>query len=390
LNQKLFESLGRRLGWLLSVTFSSQSDIHNSVDGDKKMKTIFLSSRSLSLLCCMILLNLTSIPLHALTTQEIAQNAYGSTVILVMEDVNGQPLSLGSGFVVRYGEIASNLHVVEGAESGYAKFVGKKMKYDIEGVIAVDAKRDLVILKISDSNAPPIPLGSSDEVQVGDDVYAVGNPQGLEGTFSGGIVSSIREVGKDRLLQITAPISPGSSGGPVLNARGEIIGVSVATFKGGQNLNFAIPSNYLKALLEKTGPIKSLEQAKPVKAQHSILSELGGRSVEGVVGGSFSWRNQLYELDGDYTFTLRNQLREPVKSVYCLVVFYDRNGEPLDIDVLFYKDLIPAGLGKRVSGSVDKSVKLLTTPPSRDNRYLSSFTPTTKVEFRILDFEIAQ
>jgi len=155
-----------------------------------------------------------------------------------MEDANGQSISLGSGFFVRDGEIASNLHVVEGAARGYAKLVGEKTKYDIEGITAVDPERDLVILKISGGRSERLALGDSDIVQVGESVYAVGNPQGLEGTFSQGIVSSIREVGTDKLLQITAPISPGSSGGPVLNGKGEVIGVSVATFSGGQNLNF--------------------------------------------------------------------------------------------------------------------------------------------------------
>jgi S1-C subfamily serine protease len=252
---------------------------------------------------------------HAQTAHEIAKKAFGSTVLLVMEDANGQPLSLGSGFFVRDVEIASNLHVVEGAARGYAKLVGQKPKYDIEGIIAVDPERDLVVLKVSGAGAPALALGSSDSVQVGESVYAVGNPQGLEGTFSQGIVSSVREVGTDRLLQITAPISPGSSGGPVLNGKGEVIGVSVATFRGGQNLNFAIPSNYLKTLLAKSGPAKPLAQAKPAKAQRSILADLGGRSSEGVVGTNLTYDS--YSQMGDYSFSLVNKLREPVRNVYC-------------------------------------------------------------------------
>lgn len=325
---------------------------------------------------------------NAETAQQIAKKAFGSTVLLVMEDANGQPLSLGSGFFVGNGSIASNLHVVEGAARGYAKLVGQKKKYDIEGITAVDLKRDLVLLKISGSNSPALALGNSEVIQVGESVYAVGNPRGLEGTFSQGIVSSIRDVGTDKLLQITAPISPGSSGGPVLNGKGEVVGVSVATYRGGQNLNFAIPSNYLKTLISKAGPTKSLAQIKSTKAQGSILADLGGRSVEGVVAGTFAWDNQLYDMDGGFTITLRNQLREPVRNVYCLAVFYDRDGNPLDVNIIHYRDPIPAGLGKRVRGTIDSSVKRLTTPASKDNEYLSSFAPTSKVEFRILDFEI--
>lgn len=315
---------------------------------------------------------------HAQTAQVIAKKAFASTVLLVMEDANGQPLSLGSGFFIRDGEIASNLHVVKGAARGYAKLVGERTKYDIEGITAIDSKYDLVVLKISHGDSPALPLGDSDAVQVGDSVYAVGNPQGLEGTFSQGIVSSIREVGTDTLLQITAPISPGSSGGPVLNAKGEVIGVSVATFKGGQNLNFAIPSNYLKTLLGKIGPVKPLAQASPVNSQRSILSDLGGRSIEGVVGGQFLWGAL-----GNYTFSLRNQLRGDVKDVVCLVVFYDSQNAPIEFDLITYVGTIPAGLSKRVEGGVHNSIKTLTggamDKPSK-----------TKIELRVLDFDIDQ
>jgi len=202
-----------------------------------------------------------------------------------MEDANGQPISLGSGFLVRAGEIATNLHVVQGAARGYAKLVGQQAKYNIEGITGVDSERDLVVLKISAGRSQTLALGDSDGVQVGEVVYAVGNPQGLEGTFSQGILSGIRSVGADRLLQITAPISPGSSGGPVLNTRGEVIGVSAAAFREGQNLNFAIPSNYLKTLLAKTGQAKPLAASQTSKTQRSILADLGGQGSEGVVAG---------------------------------------------------------------------------------------------------------
>ena len=150
----------------------------------------------------------------ALTPQQIAQKTFKSTFLLVMEDNDGQPIGLGSGFFILDGQIATNLHVVEGATRGYAKLVGQKKKYDIEGFTAIDVKRDLVILKVSALGMPLLSLGDSDALQVGEPVYAVGNPHGLEGTFSQGIISSIRRVGTDKLLQLTAPVSPGSSGGP--------------------------------------------------------------------------------------------------------------------------------------------------------------------------------
>lgn len=327
---------------------------------------------------------------HAQTVQEIAKEALGSTVLLVMEDASGQPLSLGSGFFVGEGLIASNLHVIEGAASGYAKLVGQRARYDIEGTVAVDPEMDLAILKISGASAAPFTLGSSGTVQVGDLIYAVGNPLGLEGTFSQGIVSSIRKISGDKLLQITAPISPGSSGGPVMNSKGDVIGVSVATYRAGQNLNFAIPSVYLTALLKQTGLTVPLAW-EPIKTQTSILSDLGGHSVEGVIGGTFTWDNRFYNF-GNYTITLRNQRRQPVRNIYCLVIFYDLGGTPLDANLLHYRGIIRPGLGKRIKGKVDASVKRLTTPPSGINPYISSssLVPATKVEFRILNFEVVQ
>ncbi len=344
--------------------------------------------------------------------RDIAKKAFSSVVMLVMEDNTGQPFSLGSGFFVKESVVATNLHVVAGAVKGYAKIVGQKTKYDISGFVAIDEQRDLVLLWVKEANrllrlgdinkkkprlvldepnATVLSLGDSNKVSVGDEIFVVGNPQGLEGTFSKGIVSAIRTMEKDSILQITAPISPGSSGGPVLNEEGKVIGVAVATFKGGQNLNFAIPASYLSTLLADTKPLRPLKGEKDAeKKSKSILSDLGGRNTEGVVAEKLTWQNQVYGVDGNFSFTLRNQLRESVQDVYCLVIFYDKDDTPLDITVTQYRGIIPGMLAKRVNGSVDQSIKRLTTPASRVNPFLSSFIPSTKVEFRILDFRIVE
>ncbi|GAG54367.1 unnamed protein product, partial [marine sediment metagenome] len=137
------------------------------------------------------------------------------------------------------------------------------------GLVSADYQRDLTLLKITGViTSPLIILGDINQVAVGEEVYAVGNPQGLEGTFSQGIVSSIRQIGSDMLFQITAPISPGSSGGPVLNTQGKVIGIAVATFSGGQNLNFAIPASYLVPLLKSV----SVQNLIPLAAEATTSS----------------------------------------------------------------------------------------------------------------------
>jgi hypothetical protein len=346
-----------------------------------------LFQRAVSLYVLMVALTFI-IQVRAQVARQIAQNIFPSVVMLVMEDANGQPISLGSGFFVRTNVIASNFHVIEGASKGYAKLIGTKTKYDITGLVGLDATNDLVLLTVTDANSPSLSLADSHKAAVGDEVFVAGNPQGLEGTFSQGIVSGIRDLETGTLLQITAPISPGSSSGPVLNSDGKVIGISVATFKSGQNLNFAIPANYLASLLAVSNTNHAIPFGRDVTVRQgkSNLDSLGGRSTDGVTGGQLIWQNQL-DIDGDFSYTLQNKLRDGVKNIYCLVVFYDRNDNPIDIVVTRYEGTIPGGLGKRITGTVDSSVKKITTSLS-DNPYLRSTTPATKIEFRILNFEI--
>lgn len=183
----------------------------------------------------------------------LAQKALNATVYLEVKKRNGQG-ARGSGFFVRPGYVATNYHVIEGAETTIARLVGTETTYTMEKIVATNEKHDLAIIKVIGETAPELTLGNSDEVRIGETVYAVGNPKGLQGTVSRGIVSSMRDFGQNGIrIQIDAPISPGNSGGPVLNEKGEVIGVSVSGIQDidAQNLNFAIPSNYLKALLRK-------------------------------------------------------------------------------------------------------------------------------------------
>ena len=180
---------------------------------------------------------------------QIAKETFPSVVLLLMQDRANKAIRLGTGFFVRADVVATNFHVIDGTAGGHAKVVGQDFQYEVAGVIASDERRDLALLQIKGLTAPPLPLEPDRPVAVGEDVYVVGNPEGLEGTFSHGIVSGIRHAGPDRRLQITAPISEGSSGGPVLNKRGKVIGIAASSLKQGQNLNFAVPVSYLLPLL---------------------------------------------------------------------------------------------------------------------------------------------
>ena len=212
----------------------------------------------------------------ALTSEEIAKKALDATVLLVMVNANGEVKSQGSGFFVHSNRIVTNFHVIDGFTKGDAKPVGRQTAYPIEHISAVDRKHNLAILQVSAPSIEPLPTGNSASVAVEDQIYVVGNPLGvLEGTFSEGIISAIREVDSVKLFEVTAPISEGNSGGPVLNARGEVIGVSHGAVPAGRNLNFAIPSIHIQELANKMGKElleKGIQQYEATQFNEAIKS----------------------------------------------------------------------------------------------------------------------
>jgi S1-C subfamily serine protease len=181
----------------------------------------------------------------------IAKAAKGCVVSIVMSDKEGKPISQGSGFfVTKDGLILTNYHVIDEGSSAVAK-LPDGTSYAVDGVVTFDKARDLAVIKAHGQNFPTLQLGDSDQVQVGEEVVAIGNPLSLDATVSNGIVSGIRAAKEEggKLLQITAPISIGSSGGPLFNMSGTVIGITTMYLKGGENLNFAIPINAAKPLL---------------------------------------------------------------------------------------------------------------------------------------------
>lgn len=164
--------------------------------------------------------------------------------------------SLGSGFVVKEdGWIATNLHVLTGAEE-LRVVLADGSEYSVSLVVALDAAHDLAVLGIDKTALPAIVLGESGDVHPGDAVVAIGHPLGLEDTVSDGLVSAVRTVEPGfTLLQISAPIAPGSSGGPLIDDQGHVIGIATAVSREGQNLAFGVPSEYLKALLAHPAPV---------------------------------------------------------------------------------------------------------------------------------------
>lgn len=185
---------------------------------------------------------------------EIAESLQRSTV-LVRVGASG-----GSGFVVtREGWIVTNAHVVASARGGVVQVQYSDGQRVRARVVAVDRAHDLAILdpaRTGDS-VPPLPLGSPDDVRVGQSVLAYGSPFGLEGTLTQGIVSARRDLPTrtgpiEGVIQTDAAVNPGNSGGPLANSRGQVVGVNTAILSrtgGSHGIGFAVPTNYVRELI---------------------------------------------------------------------------------------------------------------------------------------------
>ena len=180
---------------------------------------------------------------------ELVRRIKPSAVAIETFDARGEKLSRGSGFFVDVDRVVTNRHVIDGAYRAEVHSVSGS-SYPVKNVLAVDAEGDLALLKV---DAPPNlvrPLSlDRTSPQEGESIVVIGNPFGLEGSVTNGIVSAVRDIpGFGRIIQITAPISPGSSGSPVVNMQGQVIGVATLQVAGGQSVNFAIPSERIAQL----------------------------------------------------------------------------------------------------------------------------------------------
>ncbi len=196
------------------------------------------------------------------TVAELVKAVKPAVVYIATFDASGEQQGLGSGFVVdASGLVVTNLHVIQGAGALAVKVDGEI--YDRVEILEYDARRDIAVLRIRPfGRLATVPLGDSDAVEIGEEAVAVGNPKGMEHTVSSGLVSAFRQDEGYRLIQISVPISPGSSGGPLFDRRGRVIGITTAQLRGEgvQNLNFAVPINYAKPLIDpKATPIPLAE-----------------------------------------------------------------------------------------------------------------------------------
>jgi len=196
-----------------------------------------------------------------ISTEKIISTRWGMFGRDIFEDIFPSPFrrrvpvhSLGSGFIVHpAGYIVTNAHVVRRAQTIHVKLADKSQHP--ARIISSDEAHDLAVLKIDPPKGKALsylPLGRSDDLMVGETVIAIGNPLGYSHTVSCGIISALdrklefrENVSYGGLIQTDTPINPGSSGGPLLNIRGELIGINTAIRADAQNIGFAIPVDFL-------------------------------------------------------------------------------------------------------------------------------------------------
>jgi len=302
-------------------------------------------------------------------TKLLAKNLLNKTVSIICKDANSQAVSLGSGVILENGFVATNVHVIEGAKSVYIKpNIGSEIKSS--GYVAIDKLNDIIILKVPELIGESI-VCSSEKNEIGEQIFVAGNPSGLTGTFSNGLISGIRDINGRSLIQISAPISPGSSGGPVVNKNGELIGISVGGISEGQNLNFCIPVEFLVKLKSQIGSVVSFNLSKSIKKKTDAYQNVRDGIIIRDIHYNTMFKKELESL------SLYNSLSAPVKEVKLLFIVYDAKGIPVDtheeVFLSFYDDEIKPKFAKRISFNAWGYVEM---------------NPADKMVIRVLDFKI--
>jgi hypothetical protein len=295
------------------------------------------------------------------TLKEVIALAMNSLVIIYTEDKDGNAVGQASGFAIAKGTIVTNLHAFKWAYKAKVKRMNENIPLEVKSIIAFDREHDLAILRVDgegqvdgfkqggegkgtildqletkDASFPSLWISAKTDVALGDEVIVIGNPKGLEGTVSRGMVSGIRrQMG---LIQIDAPISQGSSGGPVLDAEGGVIGVACASMIDGQNLNFAIPADYLVALkaewdlsVQDAGKL-ALTDREYLKYNGPVSTVREESAEVALEGGSLRYSLGGRKPNQNITFNRTGNISEEVsyypKATDTTTYFYGTNGLP--------------------------------------------------------------
>jgi len=317
--------------------------------------------------------------IYAQNISSIYNNSKDSIVLIVTYDSNKLPIGMGTGFYFRQNLIATNFHVVDGAASFLIKNIGSGQKFTASKVKSYSEKLDIAIIEVQ-KLSKPLSIGKNEKNSIGDKIIAIGNPRGLEGSVSTGIISGLRPVGDYIVYQITAPISPGSSGGPVFNSNGEVLGIATFTIQKSQNLNFAMPANLLTFLefkninWEPANNVETVYKKGNAGIKLVLFKKLGSEKVE--------------------SYSLKNTTQNTIENIRAILL-YKLNNEVFHYRLIKMDEILPPGMAKmKTEPSFDQNYNFLHYGDLEKNRmkYIDTaldyewFT----VELKILSYDIVE
>ena len=204
------------------------------------------------------------------TPSAIYERTHLSIVVIVSADKDAKPIAQGSGFVVSRNRIATNHHVIEEAAAVIIVFADGGTSA-VEGIVADSPKKDLTILSVETGTRPALKFGDELSVRQGDPVYAIGAPRGLELSITNGIVSGFRHIEDEFMIQNTAPIAPGSSGGPLFDREGHVIGVTTSLLTDTPGIYFSIGAGDVRRLI-RTPNIVIAPLPKPTDNENAMTA----------------------------------------------------------------------------------------------------------------------
>ncbi|MBL9003885.1 MAG: trypsin-like peptidase domain-containing protein [Myxococcales bacterium] len=310
--------------------------------------------------------------LKTLSKEELFAKLAPATVLIVIPQRDG--FSIGSGAIVDgSGLVVTNAHVVAASSGTVQVYMYNPKERTLETslrdyvknhspLIGRVTKRgkdiDLALVRLPElvNSYPTIPLGDSDGLRIGQDVVAIGNPHGLTWTFTSGTISAIR---KDA-LQTETPINPGNSGGPLLDMRGQVVGINTFIRKESQGLGFAIPVNAVKEFVEKFGkntevesppvaagpslsknpvPLASLSLSQDIERLRALNGRRQNRQAEGLLARDLEVADQLRQRMVRGELTVAQMLPQMLEQLKLMAVHNKATEEPGETTAAFHQQL---------------------------------------------------
>jgi hypothetical protein len=267
-------------------------------------------------------------------TEQLFERVNGSVCTIIAIDEEDNLLRRGSGFILRDSRLlVTNAHVLAGFEQAEVKCGEQSAK--VEKITNYDWEVDLVLAETGELDVEGLEISTRSEIKPGTQVYVFGSPFGLEGTISPGLASGQREIHGQTYIQISAPISAGSSGGPVTDDRGSVIAVTVAALELAQNINFALPASVLRKLPNVEMQLADL-QLRGQQAQPSERAEAPALPERPAASGTAEFRGNPFG-SGCGEIAISEYERKPVMATSKgLIRFKKRYSGELELDVSLF------------------------------------------------------